>query len=154
MAPVSQLSCLWFKPDERTRATTLAIMAGSFGSTVGFLISPWIVTTPEHVPNLLYIHLILAFIPLIFIFIYIPSHPPRAPSPAAQLLIDTSTNEENISSLRSYINDIWKCVATPSFTLLCSVGGILGGAFAAWTGLFANILADENFTEKQSGKFE
>jgi nitrate/nitrite transporter NarK len=152
MAPVSQLSCLWFKPDERTRATTLAIMAGNFGSTVGFLISPWIVITPEHVPNLLYIHLILAFIPLVFILVYFPAHPPQAPSPAAQLLIDTSMNEENTSSLRSYIEDIWRCVATPSFTLLCSVGGLLGGAFAAWTGLFANILAIENFTEKQSGK--
>jgi MFS family permease len=154
MAPVSQLSCLWFKPDERTRATTLAIIANSFGSTIGFLISSWIVTTPEQVPNLLYVHLILAFIPLVFTLVYIPSYPPRAPSPAAQLLIDTSFNEENISSLSSYIKDIWRCVATPSFTLLCSVGGILGGAFAAWTGLFANILAAENFTEKQSGKIE
>jgi len=154
MAPVSQLSCLWFKPDERTRATTFAIMANNFGSTIGFLISPWIVTTPEHVPNLLYVHLILAFIPLVFTLVYIPSHPPQAPSPAAQLLIDTSINEENINSLRSYIKDIWQCFATPSFALLCSVGGILGGAFAAWTGLFANMLAAENFTEKQSGKIE
>ena len=154
MAPVSQLSCLWFKPDERTRATTMAIMAPNFGSTIGFLISPWVVTKPEYVPNLLYIHLTLAFIPLVFILIYIPSHPPQAPSPAAQLLIDTSINEENISSLRSYIKDIWQCIATPSFVLLCSVGGMLGGAFAAWIGLFANILAPENFTEKQSGKIE
>ncbi len=154
MAPVSQLSCLWFKPDERTRATTFAIMANNFGSTIGFLISPWIVTTPEQVPNLLYVHLILAFIPLVFTLVYIPSYPPQAPSPAAQLLIDTSINEENINSLRSYINDIWRCFATPSFALLCSVGGILGGAFAAWTGLFANILAAENFTEKQSGKIQ
>jgi len=154
MAPVSQLSCLWFGPDERTRATTLAIMASGFGSTIGFLISPWIVTTPEHVPNLLYVHLILAFFPLILTLIYFPAHPPQAPSPAAQLLIDTSMNEENVTSLRSYIRDTQQCFATPSFTLLCSVGGILGGAFAAWTGLFANILAAENFTEKQSGKIE
>jgi hypothetical protein len=154
MAPVSQLSCLWFGPDERTRATTLAIMAGGFGSTIGFLISPWIVTTPEHVPNLLYVHLILAFFPLVLTLVYFPAHPPQAPSPAAQLLIDTSMNEENVTSLRSYIRDTRQCFATPSFTLLCSVGGILGGAFAAWTGLFANILAAENFTEKQSGKIE
>lgn len=154
MAPVTQLSCLWFKPDERTRATTMAIMAASFGATVGFLLSPWLVTAPEHVPNLLYAHLVLAFIPLVFTLVYFPAYPPLAPSLAAQLLIDTSMNEENISSLRNYIQDIWRCVATPSFTQLCSVGGILGGAFAAWTGLFANILAAENFTEKQSGKIE
>jgi hypothetical protein len=154
MAPVSQLSCLWFAPNERTRATTLAIMAPAFGSTVGFLISPWIVTTPEHVPHLLYLHFILAFVAIVLTLVYFPAHPPQAPSPAAQLLIDTSMNEEKVSSLRSYINDIWRCFDTPSFTLLCSVGGILGGAFAAWTGLFANILAGENFTEKQSSKIK
>jgi hypothetical protein len=154
MAPVTQLSCLWFKSDERTRATTLAIMSGGFGATVGFLISPWVVTTPEHVPNLLYIHLLLAFIPLIFTLVYFPAYPPQAPSLAAQLLIDTSMNDENIGSLQNYIKDIWQCFATPSFTQLCSVGGILGGAFAAWIGLFANILAAENFTEQQSGKIE
>ena len=154
MAPVTQLSCLWFKPDERTRATTLTIMAGSFGATMGFLIHPWLVTTPEHVSNLLYIHLFLAFIPLIFTLLYFPAYPPQAPSAAAQLLIDSSVNEGNIDSLRNYMKDIWRCFTTPSFTQLCSVGGILGGAFAAWTGLFANLLAAENFTEQQAGKFE
>ena len=154
MAPVSQLSCLWFKSDERTRATTVAIMAPAFGSTIGFLISPWIVNAPEHVPNLLNVHLILAFVALVFTLVYFPAHPPQSPSPAAQLLINSSMNEENINSLRTYIKDIWRCFATPSFTLLCSVGGVLGGAFAAWTGLFANILASENFTEQQSGKIE
>lgn len=152
MAPVTQLSCLWFKSDERTRATTLAIMAAGFGATTGFLISPWLVTTPNHVPNLLYIHLILAFIPLVFTLVYFPAYPPHAPSVAAQLLMDTSKNEGNMNSLRNYMRDIYQCFTTPSFSQLCSVGGILGGAFAAWTGLFANILAAENFSEKQSGR--
>lgn len=152
MAPVTQLSCLWFKPDERTRATTFAIMAGSFGATMSFLINPWLVNTPEDVSNLIYLHLFLAFIPLVFVLLYFPAYPPQAPSTAAQLLIDSSVDEGNMNSLRNYIKDTWQCFTTPSFTQLCCVGGILGGAFAAWTGLFANLLAAENFTEKQSGK--
>ncbi|CAF1300536.1 unnamed protein product [Adineta steineri] len=153
MAPVSQLSCLWFAPDERTRATTLAIMACSLGSTIGFLITPWIVTKSEHVPYLLQLHFILAFCALVLTLIYFPAHPPHAPSVSAQSLIDMSMNEQNENSLRSYLNDIWRCFDSPSFKLLCSVGGISGGVFAAWTGLFSNILAAENFTEQQSGWF-
>ncbi|CAF0842498.1 unnamed protein product [Rotaria sordida] len=153
MAPVSQLSCLWFGPNERTRATTLAIVANGFGSTIGFLISPWIVNTPERIPQLLYIHFGLALIPCILTLIYFPAQPPQAPSPTAQLLIDGSASERNVSSLGVYIKNLRQCFATPSFLPLCSVGGLLGGAFAAWTSLFANILAPENFTERQSGWF-
>ncbi|UJR23638.1 hypothetical protein I4U23_026623 [Adineta vaga] len=153
MAPVSQLSCLWFGPNERTRATTLAIMAASFGSTFGFLVHPWIVTTSEQIPQLLYLHFILALIALLMTLGYFPSHPPHAPSPAAQSLMDTSMNENNENSLRNYMTDIYRCFSIPSFKLLCSAGGIQGGVFAAWTGLFANILAREKFTEQQSGWF-
>lgn len=152
MAPVSQLSCLWFGTNERTRATTIAIVSNSFGSAIGFLISPCIVNTPDRVPQLLHIHLLLSLIPCILTLIYFPALPPQAPSPAAQLLIDSSISEQGVSSLQSYIKNVKQCFNTPSFTLLCSVGGLLGGAFAAWTSLFANILAPENFTEKQSGK--
>ncbi|CAF3670232.1 unnamed protein product [Rotaria socialis] len=153
MAPVSQLSCIWFGTNERTRATTFAIVAPSFGSTIGFLISPWIVNTPERVPQLLYIHLSLALVPCVLIMIYFPAQPPRAPSPAAQSLIDGSIHESNIDSLKTYMKNLRQCFTTPSFLLLCSVGGLLGGAFSAWTSLFANILALENFTERQSGWF-
>ena len=44
MAPVSQLSCLWFAPHERTRATTFAIVANNFGASVAFIINPLIVS--------------------------------------------------------------------------------------------------------------
>ncbi|CAF1148077.1 unnamed protein product [Adineta ricciae] len=50
-APVSQLSCEWFGLNERTRATTIAIIANNFGGTIGYVISPFIVSSPECVPE-------------------------------------------------------------------------------------------------------
>lgn len=152
MAPVSQLSCLWFGPNERTRATTLAIMANNFGSTMGFLISPSIVQKPDDISTLLYLHFFLACSACILALAYFPSEPPTPPSPAAQSLIHQATNNQDDNSLENYMKNIRTCFMTPSFVHLCSIGGLLGGAFAAWTSLFANILAEENFTERQSGK--
>lgn len=151
MAPVSQLSCLWFGPNERTRATTLSIMAGNLGLTIGFLISPWIVHRPEYLPNLLYVHLCLASLAVLFVLIYFPGEPPTAPSSAAQLLIDQSVQDQSGNSFGAYMINVWQCWTTPSFRLLCSIGGLTGGAFAAWTSLFANSLASENFNERQAG---
>jgi len=152
MAPVSQLSCLWFAPHERTRATSVAIIANNFGSTVGFIISPFIVSSPEYVPYLLYLHLALAFIACVLALLYFPPQPPSAPSAAAELLILHPSSEQNNNSWKIYMKDLWKCLTTPSFLLLSTAGGLLGGAFGAWTSLYDVILEPENYTEKQAGK--
>ncbi|CAF4562900.1 unnamed protein product [Rotaria sp. Silwood1] len=153
MAPVSQLSCLWFAPHERTRATTIAIFANNFGATIGFVINPFIVALPEHVPRLLYIHLGLAFIACVLALLYFPSKPPSAPSAAAELLILDPTNNENNHNWRTFLRDIWKCFTTPSFLFLSIAGGLLYGTFSAWTGLYDIILEPENYTEEQAGWF-
>jgi hypothetical protein len=75
MVPVSQLSSLWFAPHERTRATTVAIFANNFGSTIAFLVNPWIVSSSNDVPRLLYCHLALAFIACLLALLCFPSQP-------------------------------------------------------------------------------
>jgi hypothetical protein len=71
-APVSQLSCLWFASHERTRATTVAIIANNnIGAAVGFIISPYIVTLSEHVPRLLYVHFGLALVACVLTLLYL-----------------------------------------------------------------------------------
>jgi hypothetical protein len=152
MAPVSQLSCSWFGLNERTRATTIAVIANNFGGTVGYIISPFIVSSPECVPRLLYIHLGLAFIACIMTFLYFPAHPKTAPSPAAEQLLSYSMSEEN-RSLKTHTNGIWQCLTTPSFLLICTAGGLLSGIFNAWVGLYDVILKPENYTEIQTGWF-
>ncbi|CAF1004094.1 unnamed protein product [Rotaria sordida] len=135
-APVSQLSCLWFAPHERTRATTFAICFNNFGAAVGFVISPFIVSSPDYIPHLLYVHLGLAFISCIFALLYFPPQPPSAPSAAAELLILHPISEQNNNSLKTFMNDIWRCLTTPSFVLLTAASGTLSGTFGAWTRWF------------------
>ncbi|CAF1349308.1 unnamed protein product [Rotaria magnacalcarata] len=153
MAPVSQLSCLWFGPNQRTRATTVGIVAHKFGSTIAFLISPAIVTVPEHIPRLLYVHLCLAFVACVLTLVYFPAQPPTPPSHAAEFLMLRRTSEESNSSWRTSMKNVWRCMTTPSYVLLSTAGGLVGGAFGAWTSLFDVILKPENYTEQQSGWF-
>ena len=149
---VSQLSCVWFAPNERARATTLALMMNNFGAAVGFIISPLIVDVPENVPHLLYVHLSFALIACVLTVIYFPSYPPTPPSPAAERLLSCSVSENSINSLRVFIKELWECMKSPPFMLLSIVGGLTTGAFSAWTGLYDVILEPENYTEVQAGK--
>ena len=153
MAPVSQLSCLWFGANERIRATTIAIMANSFGATIGFLISAPIVSSPEYVPRLLYIHVGLAFIACVLALLYFPAHPPTAPSPAAEQLLSHPASERTGNAWQLFMKNIWQCFATPSFVLIAMAGGLTAGTFGAWTSLFDIILKPENYTEQQAGWF-
>ncbi|UJR16965.1 hypothetical protein I4U23_003863 [Adineta vaga] len=151
---VSQVSCIWFGPNERTRATTFAITINNLGAAVGFFISPYIVDTPEHVPRLLYIHSGLALLACVLVLAYFPSYPPTPPSPAAERLTSYSfDNKKNSSFLQRFAKDLWQCMITPSFMLLSIVGGLTTGTFSTWTGLYDVILAPENYTEEQAGWF-
>jgi FLVCR family MFS transporter len=149
MVPVSQLSCLWFDTNERTRATTIAIMAYNLGSTLSFPLGPSVVSSPEDIPHLLYIHLGFAIIGFILVIIYFPGQPPTPPSPAAELLIKHPVNE---GSVRSLVHNIRRCFSTPSFILLVTASGLIGGTFGVWTSLFDVILTPLNYTDKQIGK--
>ncbi|CAF1201526.1 unnamed protein product [Didymodactylos carnosus] len=155
MAPVSQLSCLWFGTNERTRATCIAILSASFGCTIGFVISPYIVDKPDHVPYLLYLHVGLSFLSCILAIIYFPAVPPTPPSPAAELLIYSSNsgNQNGINSLKIYLSNVWQCLTCIPFLLLSLAGGIFEGTFTAWNGLFATILTPMHYTETQAGWF-
>jgi hypothetical protein len=151
MTPVSQLSCLWFDTNERTRATTVAIMAYNLGSTMGFIMGPAVVYSPEHISRLLYIHVGLAFAACVLALIYFPGQPPTPPSPAAELLIRGSVNEEGVKSWRFYTTSLRRCFTTPSFILLVSAGGLIGGTYGVWTSLFSTILEPEHYSETQAG---
>jgi hypothetical protein len=149
--PVSQLSCLWFAPNERTRATTVAVLSHKLGLAVAFLMSPAIVSSPEYIPRLLYVHLGLAFVACVLALLYFPTQPPTAPSAAAELLMSHSMNEQSANSWGTPLKNIWQCLCMPSFVLLSIAGGLIVGTLGAWTGLFDTILGPENYSQRQSG---
>ncbi|CAF1321872.1 unnamed protein product [Adineta steineri] len=150
-APVSQLSCEWFGLNERTRATTIAIIANNFGGTIGYIMNPLIVHSPSDVPRLLYIHLSLSFVACVLTFLYFPAHPPSPPSPAAEQL-SSAINDEN-SSWKSHMKNIWQCLKTPSFLLICNAGSLSYGIFNVWVGLYDLILKSQGYSEIQTGWF-
>ncbi|CAF1121009.1 unnamed protein product, partial [Didymodactylos carnosus] len=150
---VSQLSCLWFGTNERTRATSVAILAANFGCTIGFIITPYIVSTPENIPYLLYLHVGLSFIACILTFLYFPSIPPTPPSPAAELIIYQPIQSRERTSVAMRIRNFIQCLSYPPFLLLSLAGGLLNGTFGAWTSLFATILTPMNYTESEAGWF-
>lgn len=151
MTPVSQLSCLWFGSNERTRATTLAIMANILGATISFIINPSIVSRPSNLPYLLYFHLSLAILAGILTLVYFPAHPPKAPSRAAELLM-IMENTKHDSGFKIYMKGLKECLTNHSFILFAITGGVMSGAFGVWTSLFSTILAPENYSEQQAGE--
>ena len=152
MAPVSQLSCLWFGTNERTRATTVAIMAYNLGSTLSFPLGPAVVSSPTDIPHLLYVHIGIAFVGCVLVLIYFPAQPPTPPSPAAELLIKHPISEVGTKSWRSYTQNLRNCFTTPAFVLLVTAAGLIGGTFGVWTSLFDIILTPDNYSEKQIGE--
>lgn len=82
MAAASLLSAQWFGSDERSRATTVAVLANNLGAAAGFLIGPYMVKEPHDIPNFLYMHAIFAWVTMICIGIYFPAAPPTPPSAA------------------------------------------------------------------------
>ena len=75
-------SDLWFSPRGRVAATAIASLANPFGGALGQLISPFMATKPEDIPNLtLYVGIIstVATVPSLFI----PAKPPTPVSPSS-----------------------------------------------------------------------
>jgi hypothetical protein len=153
MGVVSQLSCIWFAPHERTRATTVAIVGVSLGGALGFLISPLLVTETWRVPHLLYMHAGQAILACILTLVYFPVEPLTPPSLAAYMLAThKSTTERPFETLKRFLRDILHCCRNVSCILLIVAGSLMGGAFPAWTGLFATILIPLGYTQVQAGK--
>lgn len=153
MALVSQLSCLWFAPHERTRATTVAILGANFGGATGFLVSPFLVSESWQVPRLLYMHTGQALLACVLTFVYFPAEPPSPPSVSAHILnADHLIQRRSIERLKKVLWDIIDCCRNISCLLLILSGALLGGTFAAWGGLFANILTPLGYTEVDTGE--
>jgi hypothetical protein len=153
MALVSQLSCIWFAPDERTRATTAAILGTNLGGAAGFLVPPFLVSEPWHVPRLLYMHTGQALLACVLTLAYFPAEPPSPPSVAADMLnANRLIKERPVEILKRVLWDILHCCRNISCVLLIASGALFGGTFAAWGGLFATILTPLGYSEVEAGK--
>jgi FLVCR family MFS transporter len=153
MALVSQLSCVWFAPHERTRATTVAILGADFGGAAAFVISPFLVSESWHIPRILYMHAGQALLACILTLVYFPAEPPSPPSVAADILnTNRLIQEQPMATLKKILWDILHCCRNVSCVLLLVSGATLGGTFAGWSGLFATILQPLGYSEIEAGE--
>ena len=111
-----RVSSVWFKPKERTFATSVSVTAQGIGSALAFVMNSYL-TEQYDIRTMLYVHAeISVFIALLFT-IYFPSAPPTPPSESAQ--------EERTEFLKSF-----KVLFTkPSYILLIISGGVFTGTF-------------------------
>ena len=66
MCSPARLSSVWFPPDERTLATSLATAANDLGCTLGFLLGPYLVQDAGGMAVLLQLTLAMSVPPLAF----------------------------------------------------------------------------------------
>ena len=83
MSSCTRLSCLWFADNERTTCTAVITLGGGLGSTIGYLLGPWVVKTADDVPKLLYITLAISSFIFVCMLIRLKDHPEIPPSATA-----------------------------------------------------------------------
>ncbi len=152
MGAVSSLSSTWFPPHERARATAVAILANNLGSAAGFILGPYLVTTADKMPLILWTHAVLSIIGVVVAVLFFSASPPSPPShsAASSLLLPT-----NSGSLMDSLKLTWKLsidsFRSPSAVILLVGGGMINGVFNGWTGAFATILKPLHIDETEAG---
>ena len=108
MAAPSKLSVIWFPESQRKTATVIATMSMTCGLCLAWIIGPCIVRQKSsNFAYLLYVDLILIFIPYILIMIYFPSSPTKLPSIAAKAAL-LAVPMDQLQSFTDNVADIDK----------------------------------------------
>jgi nitrate/nitrite transporter NarK len=147
MAPVSQLSCSWFAPKERSFATAISSQASNFGACIGFVLCPLVVPSAAQMPYLLYGLAGASMLTAIACFVHFPSMPPLPPSAAAE------TQLLQKGDGMSYLRGIKDAVTNPSCMLLILAGGLQSGVFASWNGAVPDMLTTLHVGSTTAGFF-
>lgn len=164
MSTPSQFSRAWFHVDERTTATAIASLSNQLGCAVAFILGPLIANkaNPEGIPHLLWVSQIFSAVTLLLVMAFFEEAP--------QIAIGADSDEEASSSLVCLAADeaadtskpegcsIWDklcaCVRTGCtfhFVVIFLAGGMFGGVFQGWCGLFDIILEPVGFNPVETG---
>ena len=155
MASPSRVAAVWFPPEHRTIATGIVYLGGTVGSAVGYLlgssslrlngitlsptyVGPWLVPSPDDVPQLLYVTAGWAGLFMLVVLLYAPDHPAQPPSRAMR----EAQHERQDVTTRMYVKQMLGLMTQPSLVLLVLAGGIEAGVDSAWGGLLTQILTE------------
>jgi FLVCR family MFS transporter len=133
------LSATWFPPRERVAATSIAFVAQSFGMGLGFLLGPWIVTSPAKIQRLNEVLAVLGALVVLVVLAF--PHKPAPPSASAA------------TKKHSFWAGLKILIFHRSYLFLAAIASFALGVPGAWTGLINNYLtcSDIGFTDKQVG---
>jgi membrane associated rhomboid family serine protease len=127
---------------ERTVATSFLFVSNNFGSTIGFVLGPALVATPDDMPRYLWVQLGLAMVAFVAAMAYYPQAPPSFPSKAALQMAAAEVAPEGSEAAEQL--GFWRSVADAmknrSFVLLALSSGLLQGVFNSWTGVLSTVL--------------
>ena len=167
MSSPSLLSALWFSPQRRTTATSIAYLGGNLGSAIGFLLGPYIISdNPDNVPRFLLMELLLATAPMLMFLFHCPNPgalindvPSCSAIPASEStqslmtspLLPSAVDDSTTASMVSYGQALKRVFSMPSLILLCLCGGVQAGVSSAWTGVLPQILPAPRFTSVYTG---
>jgi len=138
MGPVSRISVIWLKQNERTTGTAIAQTANGMGSCVGFLLGPFIVPNVAHadqMSTLLLVELAMAAVPLTCVLIHFPDLPVNPPNAAAAIYREGGTTDT-----AGFVSGLREVGPNRSFWLVVLCAGLMFGVQSAWSPLFQDIL--------------
>lgn len=99
----------WFGENERTSASTIAMLAGLVAPGAVFGLGPVIVKRASNFPYLLLGQAGLSTISSVICFMFYKSNPPTPPS---------STSGENIATMKNFGQNVYTCLTNGHFSLL------------------------------------
>eukprot|EP01114_Cavostelium_apophysatum_P000430 TRINITY_DN10395_c0_g1_i1.p1 TRINITY_DN10395_c0_g1~~TRINITY_DN10395_c0_g1_i1.p1 ORF type:complete len:432 (-),score=26.91 TRINITY_DN10395_c0_g1_i1:263-1558(-) len=138
---VTQISALWFHPNERTLATSVTSNASWLGSAIGFLTGLF-VTTEKGLKMLVYWQSGVAGLIAIVLIAYFPSKPPTPPAP--------SQEEDMKAQPQSYLVILKGFATNARFLFIVFLSGATGGIYNGWITLADVTLGNLGWTQEQA----
>lgn len=133
------LAAVWFPPNQRAICTNFASVANPIGIAIAQLVSPYVVSSSNRLPTLLWIYAIPAGITAAATIVaYWWKEPPVPPA---------------LSKPRelTFLRGVWKTVTNWNFWVLMAVWGGGAGLFNALLTLLPQILCPYGYSDEDSG---
>lgn len=131
MGAVGKISEDWFPINERATATAWASEANPFGAAIAFIVGPAMVMVIDlpHVQSVNTLLLVLTAFNFVSCAVYLPAHPPSAPSASAS----SQRAAEASFSLRVLRDTLVALGQSRAFVLLCAAYGLSAGFTTCWS---------------------
>jgi FLVCR family MFS transporter 7 len=137
----TKLASFWFGPKERAVCTNFASIANPIGLAVAQLASPYIVTSTEHLPRMLWIYTVPAGVATVVVAVaFWWSKPPLPP---------TATSDDNPSP--PFFRGLWMTITNGSFWILMLVWGGGAGLFNALLTLLPQFVCPFGYSDTNAG---